>query len=205
MVDDRRARLAALSARAGRNKANKQQIEEVVDDNDMHDANNNDPNNKNENTKKAIKFRNYTPKDTNLGEGDDNNNGSNDDDDVKRLKKRSKRDNYDDPTTSTPSIPETTELEKALIEAKADAALLLQEKQDEIATTPAEVSLLPSITSIAPKKVNWDLKRDIAKKLNKLERRTQKAIVDLLRERLEKEAEEESQGDDNDNDNNDLD
>ena len=40
----------------------------------------------------------------------------------------------------------------------------------------------------APKKINWDLKRDIQPKLDKLEKRTQKAIVELLKARLEQEA-----------------
>lgn len=40
------------------------------------------------------------------------------------------------------------------------------------------------ITSLAPRKPDWDLKRDVAKKLEKLERRTQKAIAELIRERL---------------------
>lgn len=40
------------------------------------------------------------------------------------------------------------------------------------------------LTTLAPRKPDWDLKRDIAKKLEKLEKRTQKAIVDLIRERL---------------------
>jgi coiled-coil domain-containing protein 12 len=43
--------------------------------------------------------------------------------------------------------------------------------------------------SASTKKVNWDLKRDIQHKMDKLEKRTQRAIVQLLRERLEKEAE----------------
>ncbi|XP_018320570.1 coiled-coil domain-containing protein 12-like [Agrilus planipennis] len=42
------------------------------------------------------------------------------------------------------------------------------------------------ITSLAPRKPDWDLKRDVAKKLEKLERRTQKAIAELIRERLKK-------------------
>jgi coiled-coil domain-containing protein 12 len=42
-----------------------------------------------------------------------------------------------------------------------------------------------------PKKVNWDLKRDVEKKMQKLEKRTQRAILDLLRERLQRQAEEE--------------
>ena len=38
--------------------------------------------------------------------------------------------------------------------------------------------------NIAPKKANWDLKRDVEKKLEKLNRRTQRAIVDIIRERM---------------------
>lgn len=45
------------------------------------------------------------------------------------------------------------------------------------------------VVDAAPKKVNADLKRDIASKLDKLERRTQRAIIELLKERLQQEAE----------------
>ncbi|KFD48500.1 hypothetical protein M513_10634 [Trichuris suis] len=41
------------------------------------------------------------------------------------------------------------------------------------------------LASLAPKKVDWDLKRDAQKKLDKLERRTQKAIIELIRQRLQ--------------------
>lgn len=34
--------------------------------------------------------------------------------------------------------------------------------------------------NIAPKKPNWDLRRDVQKKLDKLERRTQKAMLVLM-------------------------
>ena len=37
---------------------------------------------------------------------------------------------------------------------------------------------------MAPRKPDWDLKRDVAKKLAKLEKRTQRAIAILIRERL---------------------
>ncbi|XP_034942702.1 coiled-coil domain-containing protein 12 [Chelonus insularis] len=40
------------------------------------------------------------------------------------------------------------------------------------------------IGSLAPRKSDWDLKRDTAKKLAKLERRTQKAVAELIIERL---------------------
>lgn len=35
---------------------------------------------------------------------------------------------------------------------------------------------------------DWDLKRDVAGKLEKLERRTQKAIAELIRDRLKEES-----------------
>jgi len=34
---------------------------------------------------------------------------------------------------------------------------------------------------LAPRKPDWDLKRDISKKLEKLERRTQRTIAELIR------------------------
>lgn len=40
------------------------------------------------------------------------------------------------------------------------------------------------LMNLAPCKPDWDLKRDIAKKLEKLERRTQRAIAEIIRERL---------------------
>ena len=38
--------------------------------------------------------------------------------------------------------------------------------------------------SLAPKKANWDLKRDMAPKMARLERATQRAIAELIRERM---------------------
>ncbi len=44
----------------------------------------------------------------------------------------------------------------------------------------------------APKKANWDLRRDVAPKLEKLERRTQRAMIKLMqdqeRERMDVEG-----------------
>jgi len=42
------------------------------------------------------------------------------------------------------------------------------------------------LTNLAPRKPDWDLKRDLAKKLEKLERQTERAIAELIRERLKK-------------------
>jgi len=41
------------------------------------------------------------------------------------------------------------------------------------------------LTNLAPRKPDWDLKRDVAKKLEKLEKQTQRAIVEIIRERLQ--------------------
>lgn len=45
------------------------------------------------------------------------------------------------------------------------------------------------IANLAPRKPDWDLKRDVSKKLEKLEHRTQRAIAELIRERLHKNQE----------------
>eukprot|EP00798_Chlamydomonas_sp_ICE-L_P023793 gene23793-9355_t len=48
------------------------------------------------------------------------------------------------------------------------------------------------LLNVAPKKANWDLKRDVQDKLDKLERRTQRAIVGIMqddeKERMEAEG-----------------
>ena len=44
--------------------------------------------------------------------------------------------------------------------------------------------------NIIPKKANWDLKNMVAKKLEKLNRRTQLAIVEILRKKIKNEEEE---------------
>jgi len=58
----------------------------------------------------------------------------------------------------------------------------------EITETLARAGTQPvdfNSISIAPKKANWDLKRDIAQKMERLENRTQRAVVEMMRERLE--------------------
>lgn len=57
------------------------------------------------------------------------------------------------------------------------------ESQLNLLQQPLEIEDI-DITNLAPRKPDWDLKRDVAKKLDRLERRTQKAIAELIRERL---------------------
>ena len=44
------------------------------------------------------------------------------------------------------------------------------------------------LLNLAPKRPNWDLKRDLEPRAEVLRKRTQKAIVEILRERLKAEA-----------------
>ncbi|CAH8587303.1 unnamed protein product [Schistosoma rodhaini] len=55
--------------------------------------------------------------------------------------------------------------------------------QLEAADAPVIVDEV-NLSSLAPRKPDWDLKRGVEKKLRKLERRTQRAIAELIRERL---------------------
>lgn len=50
--------------------------------------------------------------------------------------------------------------------------------------TNLSLERLQDLVNLAPRKPDWDLKRDVAKKLAKLDKRTQRAIAILIRERL---------------------
>jgi len=64
-------------------------------------------------------------------------------------------------------------------EVKVDLDAIIGEDPEEV------------IVNVAPKKANWDLRRDIAAKLAKLERRTQTAIIKLAAEEEERRQREE--------------
>lgn len=57
--------------------------------------------------------------------------------------------------------------------------------EDDIKKMGEPMTTENGIMDIAPKKANWDLKRDVARKLERLEKRTQRAIVDLIRDKVE--------------------
>ena len=74
-------------------------------------------------------------------------------------------------------------------------AVAVPDKGDLLATVGAGATFLKQgrtaeedaalLAAVAPKKPAWDLKRDIAPKLAQLERRTQRAVVELVREKEE--------------------
>ncbi|XP_032504301.1 coiled-coil domain-containing protein 12 isoform X3 [Phocoena sinus] len=70
--------------------------------------------------------------------------------------------------------------------AFAGSSPLVEEKVKEQleAAKPEPIIEEVDLANLAPRKPDWDLKRDVAKKLEKLEKRTQRAIAELIRERL---------------------
>ncbi|CAK9795812.1 Coiled-coil domain-containing protein 12 [Anthophora plagiata] len=73
--------------------------------------------------------------------------------------------------------------DKVLESAKPGNVEAEVQEQLSAANTKVVIEEL-DISNLAPRKPDWDLKRDVAKKLEKLERRTQKAIAELIRDRL---------------------
>ena len=57
--------------------------------------------------------------------------------------------------------------------------------EEEIKALGEPIATENGIMDIAPKKANWDLKRDVARKVARLDKRTQRAIIDLIREKVE--------------------
>ncbi|XP_062540085.1 coiled-coil domain-containing protein 12 [Armigeres subalbatus] len=80
--------------------------------------------------------------------------------------------------------PESEEIkENALEEIKPADVEAEVSSQLEMMRAPIVIEEI-DIANLAPRKPDWDLKRDVSKKLEKLERRTQKAIAELIRDRL---------------------
>ncbi|CAH2105583.1 unnamed protein product [Euphydryas editha] len=86
--------------------------------------------------------------------------------------------------------PQDETLQKEKLE-DAEPSFVEEEVKDLVEAGKEKVVLQDlDISSLAPRKPDWDLKRDVAKKLEKLERRTQKAIAELIWERLQQGSEE---------------
>nr|XP_057941060.1 coiled-coil domain-containing protein 12 [Doryrhamphus excisus] len=81
-------------------------------------------------------------------------------------------------------IPEDEELKERQV-PKAKPASVEDKVKDQLeAANPEPIIEEVDLANLAPRKPDWDLKRDVAKKLEKLSRRTQRAIAELIRDRL---------------------
>lgn len=137
-MEDRKARLAALRAKAGRN------AKETTDDSSEGDSQK-EPNK--EPVLQVVTLANNGP---------------------------------------TGILPPLKKKQRGSEDKKAESVLVKALRQAQAEAKTSAIS--GGVEDAAPKKINADLKREIQPKLDKLERRTQKAIVSLLRERLEHEA-----------------
>jgi cwf18 pre-mRNA splicing factor len=104
---------------------------------------------------RAIRFRNYRPRDADLA-------------------------TLAEPVTLE-SLPSTTLSAAQNEELSRLAAPSLRLR---IFTPPLTPQPADAAVTLVPKKANWDLKRDLAPKLEVLERATQRALITLLRESM---------------------
>lgn len=74
-------------------------------------------------------------------------------------------------------------LEADTIELKNDDVISKITNEIDALKTPIVINEI-DLQNLAPRKPDWDLKRDVAKRLEVLERRTQRAIAEIIRERL---------------------
>ena len=182
MTDDsRKARLKALAERAGRTKEPADNTIGNSDGGKPGDGEDSGGEGGEEKSKKTkIAFRNYAPNDKSL------NNPS-------LVKKpRTTPPSTVDQQNNVSALSSSDALKNALQAARQEEAVNANEnhlegrrRADDAVVVAADSN--PTISTTI-KKVNWDLKRDISHKIEKLERRTQKAIVEMLKERLESEA-----------------
>lgn len=84
------------------------------------------------------------------------------------------------------AIESTTvnDTEMTEIELKNEDVISKISTEVEALKTPIVIDEI-DIQNLAPRKPDWDLKRDVKKKLDILERRTQRAIAELIRDRLQ--------------------
>ncbi|KAK8779375.1 coiled-coil domain-containing protein 12 [Amblyomma americanum] len=80
--------------------------------------------------------------------------------------------------------PEDDALKESVLPDASPAAIEEEIKHKIAVGDPEDLAKEVDLASLAPRKPDWDLKRDVSKKLEKLERRTKRAIAELIRERL---------------------
>merc|ERR1712083_871927 len=67
---------------------------------------------------------------------------------------------------------------------KITSAQIEDEVDNEIESAIAAAEDQEAVLAIAPRKPNWDLKRDVERKMQVLQARTDRAVVQLIRQRI---------------------
>lgn len=224
MGDDRQARLKALAARAGRTKEATPTASSGDEGRGATPAatTTSRPGDGEESAQKSISFRNYAPQDRSLEQPGGSEEGDTADPASARTTPPPTHTSRPPPSkrqrvaggegaavATSPTGPAGSSsgsaLQHALAKTRQEAANAGGGGGKARGKAAATSGPTTAVAHLAPKKVNWDLKRDIADRLARLERRTQKAIVEMLRERLELEAAKEVNNDEDDDDDSDLD
>mmetsp|Transcript_59370 Transcript_59370/g.132471 ORF Transcript_59370/g.132471 Transcript_59370/m.132471 type:complete len:84 (-) Transcript_59370:102-353(-) len=78
---------------------------------------------------------------------------------------------------------------------KITSADIEAEIDKEILDAIAAAEDTEAVLAIAPRKPNWDLKRDVERKMQTLAARTDRAVVQLIRQRIKKDDGVEAGGD----------
>jgi hypothetical protein len=203
-MDDRKQRLAALAAKAGRGTLqNNDNVDPEQHDDSATDINNNNVEDdaqgqeiQHNNSKRKIRFRNYIPSDPKLIENDQTRNDTSVDS-VHMENKKARIDGDIDDLSMVHGKGTKSALQIALDKARSEISIhsnQLSNDHSRQTTNPSlkhdniTTSTTTNSTTTEPPKINADLKRNIQTKLNLLEKRTQKALICILRDRLEQEA-----------------
>ncbi|XP_002406102.3 coiled-coil domain-containing protein 12 [Ixodes scapularis] len=80
--------------------------------------------------------------------------------------------------------PEDETLREATLPEVSPVSIEGEIKERIAVATPEDLVKEVDLSSLAPRKPDWDLKRDVSKKLDKLDKRTKRAIAELIRDRL---------------------
>lgn len=175
----------------------------IENDNDVENdhPNDDDDDNNDRNTTATIKkkrpmlrFRNYIPLDNELLIKSQQQQGLlfvEDDDNITMNKssssntnKRSKP-NPSDNTIQTKSILELAFEKERLIQLQEENEYKTNNNNNKNHNNEQQPMMIENIISNHNHhKINWDLKRDIQQHINKLEKRTQKALLDILKHRI---------------------
>ena len=81
--------------------------------------------------------------------------------------------------------PKNAELKEYLLPPARIPTKTVNEEIEKKLNSVIEVNKTRDILNLAPRKANWDLKRDLASKLEALDIKTQKAIVSMVQQKIE--------------------
>eukprot|EP01104_Vermistella_antarctica_P020993 TRINITY_DN9243_c0_g1_i1.p1 TRINITY_DN9243_c0_g1~~TRINITY_DN9243_c0_g1_i1.p1 ORF type:complete len:104 (-),score=38.43 TRINITY_DN9243_c0_g1_i1:52-363(-) len=80
------------------------------------------------------------------------------------------------------------ELKEFVVEPPKQSDIVAEVTRKLAQVMTQEFESQQDIINLAPKKPNWDLKRDVGRKLERVDVRTQQALIKLIQEKVDAEA-----------------